>query len=821
MNPILREYLLKGVFLGLWAYLALILPPPTPDWPRLGRILGFAVGGLVLGLIAGAIIQIRRGYRPGTNLKAFPLVVLLESPFWIYAGLVAGLAIGLVVEVNVDSVEPVTGWLAYFVIGGAVLGYGFQQLREVKDWAWRFGLAAIVGAALVYFAIYYLELLAGLSAVTAKQNFAFIVLAGLPFFYLLTFCGEAEESEVEIAAICAALGIGLYLLGIESGADLFAGKLIFFAPLIVYFVYVTRIMPGLRVFKHVLRGYSALNLGQHLPALISFKRALRLSPTNELATQGMWSLHQDVDVTKLASDSALLDHLDYDFCLTQAGSMLLGGQVPTVGQRQKAGQMLTLVERQAPMLAARVDYLRAVSQTHAKEFDAAAGTLSRLLDPETPYDTAKRNPVLFGAWDLATRLHPELVKRLGTNELAKPGRRMSAIAAVERQLATEPNDGAAQELKSMLYASLTESEFVADTASGLPEEFHYDYVEQLGFALVDNTEADNRERGMAFLRIAGRGLPGRGPTIFGKLADIATLHGQTAEAQGYFEQVKRCGVQVGPKALPEDQRAIYFSTLQTLAATAEARGDYDAAIGDLRLYLEGGRNEAESFRKMADLYEKNKDPLNALLMTETGLVYNGKDRDFLEKKDKYYYSVDVEKLKSVKDKVFRFFDVTYCTTKAKQILDQREADLGLIDWALHLSRLARVIKPDSAPVQLSEARCLLRKGENDAALHLLEDIREAKPSGSEDKEAWFQASKLVGDMYLNELNRPDLAVQCYLDYRDYSKSGADTLFHIARSYEAGGDTNKAISFYEQVTAYEQHPKYWDATEAIRRLKGQS
>jgi len=51
--------------------------------------------------------------------------------------------------------------------------------------------------------------------------------------------------------------------------------------------------------------------------------------------------------------------------------------------------------------------------------------------------------------------------------------------------------------------------------------------------------------------------------------------------------------------------------------------------------------------------------------------------------------------------------------------------------------------------------------------------------------------------------------------------GADTLIHIACSYEVGGDTNKAISFYEQVTAYEQHPKYWDATEAIRRLKGQS
>ncbi|MBX3397467.1 MAG: hypothetical protein KF873_01890 [Gemmataceae bacterium] len=814
MPPILREYLLKGVFLGMWSYLALVLPPPTPDWSRFTIILGFALGGLMLGLALGAVWQIRRGFKPSTNPKAFPLVVLLESPYWIYSGLIGGLAIGLVSQIEVRSEEPVTGWLAYFVAGGAVLGYGFHELTQIREWLWRFLFGAIVGAALVYLAIDYLDLLDGLKAPAAKRNFSIVLLAGLPFFYLLTFCGEAEESEVEIAAICAALGVGLYLFGMESGVELLAGKAILLAPLIVYFVYATRVLPGLRVFKHTLRGYTALQTDDYLRSVQSFRRALRLNARNELAGQGMIALHHKVDVSKLPADAELLRHLDYGFCLDQASGYLIGARVPTVAERERAERLLALVERQAPKLAARVDYLRTVSLTHAKRFDDAASLLARLIDPACPADPAARDGVLFEAYDLALRLHPELVKRLGENELAKPGRRMQAIAAIERKLKATPNDPAAMELKTILYAGLTEAEFSSDAASGAPDAFNYDYVEQLGLALVDSPEPDRKARGMAFLRIAGRGLPHRGPAIFRKLADAAD---SPEEARGYLEQVKRAGVLVGPKNLPADQRSIYFDAVRTLAKQAEERGDYDAAIGDFRLAMEGTKGELEAHRKLADLYEKNKDPLNALLMTETGLIYNAKDKDFLARKDKYYYSVDVERLKQVKEKVERFFDVDYCARKAKAILDQREVEADSLEWALHLVRLAKVMKPKGTGVRHAEARCLLRQGDRDAALAVLEDLREDKPSGEDD--AWYEATRMLGNIYLNELNRPDLAVHCFLDYRNYSKSGADTLFNIAKSYEGTGQVGNARRFYEAVTAYEQHPKYWDAKEALERLKG--
>ena len=39
------------------------------------------------------------------------------------------------------------------------------------------------------------------------------MLLGIPGFYLLTFASMMEESEIEIGAICAALGVSLFILG--------------------------------------------------------------------------------------------------------------------------------------------------------------------------------------------------------------------------------------------------------------------------------------------------------------------------------------------------------------------------------------------------------------------------------------------------------------------------------------------------------------------------------------------------------------------------------------------------------------------------------
>lgn len=841
MNAVLREYLLKGLFLGLWAYTALV----QPDAAGFGRVVAWTAGGLAVGLLAGAALQLLRGYRPAANPAGFLLLTLLDSPYFIYLGLIGGAAVGILTERPTADVNPIRDWLLYFAAGGAVLGVGFYQLSRVKEWVWRFGLGLTVGGLLIYAAILYLNDVSTFAAAVDLRTFAAYLLVGLPFFYVLTFCGETEESEVEIAALCAGLGIGLYLLRLSSSLPEIGDKLIFLVPLALYFVYATRVLPGLRVFKHTLRGYGYLSLGRVRESLACFGRALQLDPKNALATQGMWKLHRRIDVTRLDDDTAGL--LNFDFCLSMASDTLIGPQPPTEEQRVSAVRVLDVVERRRPELLPRIDYLRAVASTHAKEFDAAAEALSRLLNPENPANAAERDKVLFPAWDLALRLHPELVKRLGTAELAKPGRRLEAIRAVERQLAAAPDDPTATELKRELYSGLTESEFAAAVSGPLAEradandfpsndaaeirsrserttllpDLNYDYIEQLGLALVDDSDPAQVERGMAYLRIAGRGLPHRGPSIFSRLADLAAKLGRADETRGYLEQVKRAALTAGPANLPTEERALYLSALRKLVDDAEVRGDFEAAVGDQRLFIEAGNETVETLRRLADLNVKTGDVLNALLIVERGLLYAGKDPDLLDKKASYYRSVEVERVAAVKDKVASWFDVGYCVKTAQKVADQTEPDAETLDWGLHLIRLARTVKPESHAAMFTEARLRLRLGKPDEGLRLLEDLHEQKRGSGEDEDAWFYAARKLGDIYLDEVGRPDLAIQCFKDFRESDKSGADTLYRLAQAYEANGDVPNAICNFEAVTAYQNHPRYWDAKEAIRRLKGSS
>ena len=848
-----NEYILKGVFLGLWAFVAIqVSGNAAAARIDILWVLGWLGAGLLLGLILGTALQIKRGLRPTQNWAAFPLLVLLESPTFIYAGLTLGLAGGVLSgrefaqpwagsiagwfgltfddikhlqSTSLAADDPSKGklpgdWLGYCAVGGALLGFGLYRMRQMEAGLWRFGTGLAVAAASVYVASEYLSLVPGLSRDNpdARFNLGVYILIGLPFFYLLTFCGEAEESEAEIMVVCALLGVSIHLMNLSGRFIAAGGAFAFLLPMTIYFVYATRVLPGLRVFKHVLRGYSYMNIGKLRESLYFFRRALTLNPTHPLATNGMLALHKGLTLAVIDGDPQLVEELDFAMCLDRAEALLFGPNPPTAAERAEAERFLSLVEVKKPAYMARVDYLRAVSQTFAKDYDAAAETLRRLLDPETSYHQGVRRRVLFPAWNLALFWSAEVASRVGWKELDKPGRRVEAIGAVERQLAADANDKTAKDLKLALYDQLNESEFVAASAVEPPKDFNYDYVEQLGLALVDDADPDRRERGMAYLRIAGRGLPERGPGIFRKLADVYERLGDRDTMRKCLEHVKRVAAFVGPANLAKDQRDVYHAALKKLAAEAEEAENYDKAIDELRLYLEhGGRAELETYRKLADLYGKNKDALNALLMVETALAYSSTDADLLKKKDSYYYSVEIPRLTAAREKVAKFFDVGYCVRKAMGILNAKEADADMLDWATHLTKLASIVSPTSAGVRLVEARVLLRRGERDAGISIMEDIREGPKGSGDDQDAWYAATKILGQLYLDELNQPALALKAFLDYKEYGKSGADTLYQIARSYEALADQGNAKRFYEAVTAYEQHPLYWDAKEALRRL----
>ena len=128
----------------------------------------------------------------------------------------------------------------------------------------------------------------------------------------------------------------------------------------------------------------------------------------------------------------------------------------------------------------------------------------------------------------------------------------------------------------------------------------------------------------------------------------------------------------------------------------------------------------------------------------------------------------------------------YCVKKAKQLLDSNSPELDVLDWATHLSKLALVMEPKNLVADVQMARCHLRRGERDEGLRLLEDVREMKPSGGEEREAREWTIRQLGALYLDDYNRPDLAIECLKEFLDSEKSGARTLYDLGRAYEAHG-----------------------------------
>jgi tetratricopeptide (TPR) repeat protein len=244
------------------------------------------------------------------------------------------------------------------------------------------------------------------------------------------------------------------------------------------------------------------------------------------------------------------------------------------------------------------------------------------------------------------------------------------------------------------------------------------------------------------------------------------------------------------------------------------------AIENYRLYGESERSGVETLRTLARLYEQKGDVLGALLATEKALLYAGKDPDLLERKDRYYISVMPEWFRGHPERIPGGFDIAYCLTKSRALLNHPAIDLDTLDWAQHLADLSAAVKPESVTARVLLARAKLRRGEKEQAAALLEEVHTNKPEqfAAGDDESWFAACRLLGDLYLNDLGRADLAVACYRDFRQSSKSGADTLYKLGQAYEMLGDLPRAAKCFEQVTAYEGHPLVYEAREALSRVK---
>ena len=393
---------------------------------------------------------------------------------------------------------------------------------------------------------------------------------------------------------------------------------------------------------------------------------------------------------------------------------------------------------------------------------------------------------------------------------------MEAIGAVERALVASPDDPAAWLLKRILYSGLSEAEYKAAAGGDRPAaDFDHGYVEQLGLALINDPA--RWQRGVEYLRLAARGLPARAPGLFLQIAQAHQQAGQTDAVWDYYELAKRAGKAFGPKNLEDKDRHEYFQVIKQLAEHARSRNDFDAAIENYQLYTEYERSGLETLRTLAGVYEQKGDVLGALRTTEKALIYDPRDKDLLERKDRYYYSVAPDVLQAQVDAVREGFDVDYCLRKARSLLEFKDAAPDVIDWAQHLAALAQVVRPDSSAAKVLRARARRRRGDVDGSRAILEEVYTQKPERfptAADEDAWYVACRLLGEAYLYEFGRPDLAVPCLNDFRKSSKSGADTLYKLAQAYEQLGDRARAKKCYEHVIAYSGHPLVVDARDAI-------
>src|SRR5262245_15953718 len=201
------EYLLKGVYLGLVLYAALQLAAIPPDrsdlaWRCLAEVNLFTLAGLGLALVVAGLTKLREGYRVRGRLLAFVLFLLLESPTLAYLGILGGALAGIyrvrlaLNEFEVAGREAVQGMFLPTLGGAAVAGLVFGQLRQVSNRWTRVLLILGVAGALFITALGWLGAVDLGTKVGGKiyrlENesfFAFQVLLGIPFFYLLTFAG--------------------------------------------------------------------------------------------------------------------------------------------------------------------------------------------------------------------------------------------------------------------------------------------------------------------------------------------------------------------------------------------------------------------------------------------------------------------------------------------------------------------------------------------------------------------------------------------------------------------------------------------------------
>lgn len=796
------ETILKGVILGLVGTLA----AGAPSTRALGLALALTFG-MVLLAILGTMRQ-QRGAGP-VPLAARLLLALLDRPLAMTIAVAAGLILGMVAA-NWSTTVVGVGAVAGFLLGLALLGLERLPTGRAKLVIGSLGLAL---AALALWR--WSELIAPyLTSPPDARGLALLVGAGIVYFSI--FVSRAEESEFDVALIGAVLATALAQFPLPPTMR-GLGVLI---PAGVYIVYCERIRKGLVAFKHVVRGLTHERERNIPQALWSYQRALAIQPRYELARAGQWRVHARLDPAELARDPAIAALIDPALCLDRARKLLERTPIPAE-RGDEIGRILDLILAKRPDCPLLVGHERvrlALATNGPDEAIALVREMARLLPRHVVELPDHELEALYRTWRLALT-DPVLLAAGGAGLVESGPERLSFLAVLTRRRRQAPADTDAAAFATMLYPRTRRDDLIRHAELDPDDELAW-----FDFSLCRDLARMERDVGnvaaqLKLLRLAEFGLPHQRLAIG---AEIADLLDQTdpAEADAWRRKVREMGSGRNRGELADAERAAFYRVVKALADRAREAGDHAGAIENYSLYVEAPESGLATLEVLRELHEARGDKARAIKQVEQGLLYqleDGARRQWLAHKERLYASVTAEEIQPLAAEAATYLDFNYCLERARGLFDRR-ADPG---WVAHYIDLAAIGGGQwLIPVNFLLGRLHLREEKWEEAAACFEAVVAAQPArfdNTEQEGACFGARIRLADLYLDRLDRPAKAAEHLLVYKDYLKSGADTLYKLGLAYERAGELARAAKWYDMVLVYPSHPKADAARGALARL----
>lgn len=800
------ENVLKGSYLGL-SFVAVTQSNHINDPVVLFAI---TMAFLVFVLFIQSFRQGPHGKRSRQQMLAIVILALLDYPATVFGFIVGGQFVG-----QLYLGFPILTMLAAMA-AGSLVGFAWDTILRIRQvWPRRIVLLLLglaVAAAVVGLFHFQIVVAAGSSAVIATA----LVLNAI-CFYVLTFAGRGEETEPEIALICVALALALGQLHLPP----MARGMVVILPMAAFVIYCERIRRDLVVFKNVLRGISHEQQGDLRNALLWYRAALARNPRSELAVAGNWRVHRKINLADLAEDDEIIALIDPVVCLERAQT-LLDKPTSNTEQQTEAGKLLDIVECRRKDLPQTIGHERLRLLLAAGKLEEAKTLAFSLVDirpPEIIQLGDHELDALFRTWCKVLQ-EPALVARGGPELLSQVDPLFSFLAVLRGRLKQLPNDTRAETFKPFVYEKLTLAayeDYVRRHPDDTVEWLDYRYC----YLLADQAADDGKiDRAIEYLRITEFGLPEERLVLWTRLADLHARQSSPDTAQ-WYERVKELGLQVGPKTLSEAHQKAFYHSVRCLAEAAYHQQQWQRAIHYYQILADSRQSGVATQKILKELYERVEDLVLAIKPVETALQYGLSDqqrRFWAGEKARLYSSITAEQVTAKLAQVEKFFDFGYCFRRAKRLFEEQKppedvirfldlAALGGTAYLLHVNYLL--------------GRSYYRQGKVQDAVLCLEQVINNRPSkfiDDEQQEAYFTACRLLGDIYLDELNQPEKAVDCYSIYKDYSKSGAETLYRLGKAYEACGKWAHARKWYDMVLVYPTHPRAEDARKALAKLE---